>query len=101
MPAFSTEVPNPLGQEAATEKLKNFMETVRSKYGDQISNLEEAWEGSVLNFSFTTYGFGISGVMNVQDDKVALDGKLPFAAMAFKGRIEETIRTELSKQLNA
>jgi len=101
MPGFSTEVPNPLGQEAATEKLKNFMGTVRSKYGDQISNLEEAWEGSTLNFSFTTYGFAISGVMDVQADKIGLQGTLPFAAMAFKGRIEETIRTELEKQLNA
>ncbi len=101
MPGFSTDVPNPLSQEAATAKLKNFMGTVKEHYGDKISNLEESWEENKLNFSFTTFGFAISGVMEIEEEKVALQGTLPFAAMAFKGQIEETIRTELEKQLNA
>ena len=100
MPSFSTEVSHGLGKETAVERLKGFLDRVRERYQNQVSDLEESWEQDVLNFAFKTYGFNIAGNVAVEEDKVCLDGNLPFAAVAFKGKIEQSIQDELSKALS-
>jgi hypothetical protein len=101
MPAFSTQVEHQLGREKATERLKGFLEKVRDRYQSQVSNLEGAWSDNVLTFAFTTYGFKIKGTLVADETTVALNGELPFAAIMFKGRIEQSIRDELAKALAA
>ena len=100
MPAFSTEVPHSLGKEEATERLKGFVAKVQQRYADQVSNMEGEWQGSVLTFSLTTYNFTISGTLTVEDDVVRLQGNLPFAALAFRGKIESSIATEIERALS-
>ena len=99
MPGFSTEVPHSLGQEQATERLKRFVDLVRERYQDQVSQIDGSWEDNKLGFSFTTYGFKISGDLTVEESVVIMDGKLPFAAVAFRGKIEQGIKSELEKAL--
>ena len=99
MPGFNTEVPHQLGKEPAKERLKGFLDNVRTQYKDQVSNLQESWEGDTLKYSFKTYGFTISGDLLVQEDVIQMTGKLPIAAMAFRGKIEQSIRSELEKLL--
>jgi len=100
MPAFSIEVPHSLGEQVAVEKLKGFLDGVHEKFKDQISSIEGEWTGNVLNFSFTTYGFSIGGTMTVEESVVRLEGQLPFAAVAFRGKIEESIRKEMQNALD-
>ena len=99
MPGFSINVPHQLGQEKATERLKGFFSKVREKYQSQVSNLEETWDDNQLVFSFKTYGFAIKGTGTVLPETVVFSGELPFAAVAFKGKIEQSIREELLKEL--
>ena len=99
MPAFSTQVAHELGQHQATEKLKTFLDGVAEKYKDQVSKLEGNWEENVLNFSLTTYGFNITGTLTVEEEVARLDGQLPFAAVAFKGKIQQGIAGELERAL--
>ena len=47
----------------------------------------------------TTYGFTISGKLTVDDSSARIEGQLPFAALAFKGKIEKSIAEEMQKQL--
>jgi hypothetical protein len=97
MPSFSTEVPHGLGQEETTFRLKTFLERVRERYKDQVSNLKGEWINNQLAFSFTTYGFAIQGTLLVESDLVKLNGSLPLAAAVFRGKIEESIRSEIEK----
>ena len=99
MPKFSTSVPNPLGKENARSAVAGLLDRVTEKYGDQVSALEQSWEGDTLNFSMTTYGFNITGNLVVAEEAVKIDGDLPFAAAMFKGKIEGSIRNELEKCL--
>ena len=99
MPSIKMDVPHQLGQEEASNRLKGLLEKVRDRYGNQVSNLNESWDNNTLTFSFKTYGFDINGNVAVESDKVELEGGLPFAAVAFKGKIEQTIREELEKVL--
>jgi hypothetical protein len=99
MPKSTVSVNHSLGQERAIELLKRFLPRIRDKFQGQVSDLEESWTDNVLNFSFKTFGFKIEGKMDVAEDSVKLEQNLPLAAMMFKGKVEEAIRTELGKLL--
>ena len=101
MPSFSTKVPHSLPKNDVVERLKGLLQKVRDKYGDQVKDLEEQWdeEAGTLSFKFRTYGFNIKGDVAVDEENVALKGDLPFAAVMFKGRIEQTISEEIKRCL--
>ena len=99
MPAFRTEVPHSLGKDEATEKLKAFIDQVRERYKDKVSAVDGTWHENKLDFSLTTFGFKITGELTVEDTLAVLEGQLPFAAFAFKGKIEQDIKIALEKAL--
>ena len=99
MPKMSLSVPHQLGREEATQRVAKFLEKVRERYQDKLSDLEGEWNENQLTFGFATYGINVKGTMTVQESSVDLDGDLPFAAMMFKGKIESSIRDELTKLL--
>ena len=99
MPGFDIAVPHQLGQQEAASRLKGFFQKVREKYQSQVTDLEETWNDNILDFSFKTYGFAIKGTGTVEAENVQFKGELPFAAVAFRGKIEQSIREELSKEL--
>jgi hypothetical protein len=100
MPGFDITAPHDLGQEQAIERLKGFVGKIGQRFPDQVSNLQESWNGNVLDFSFTTYGFTIKGAATVEPSQVRLEGELPLAALMFKGKIEQSIRDEVGKVLS-
>ncbi|HEY1599847.1 MAG TPA: polyhydroxyalkanoic acid system family protein [Pirellulales bacterium] len=100
MPKMTFSVPNPLGQEVAIEKLKKFVPAIKERYQSQVSNLEESWTENTLNFGFSTFGFPIKGAITVEPATVKLDGDIPFAAMMFKGKIEQEFKEALNKLLS-
>ncbi len=100
MPGFGAEVSHTLGCDAATERLKGFADRLRQRYKDQIKNIEESWdEEGRLHFAFKSMGMKIKGTITIDDDGVKLEGSLPFAAIAFRGKIESEIRRQLEKAL--
>ena len=100
MPTFNTEVAHQLGQEQATERLKQFLEQVREQYKDFVTDLQGNWTDNILTFSFKTYGFKIDGTLTVDDQAARLAGNLPFAALVFRGKIEQSIASELRRELS-
>ena len=99
MPSFNTEVLHELSQEQAIDRLKGFLDRVKEHYKDQVSRLEESWADNVLSFSMTTYGIKIDGSLTVEEERVAVAGSLPFIALPYKGRIQDSITSELKKAL--
>ncbi|MEX0679100.1 MAG: polyhydroxyalkanoic acid system family protein, partial [Pirellulales bacterium] len=99
MPSLTITVPHSLGAEEATTRLKTFFEKLKQQHQDKMSNLEEQWEGNRLDYAFSTFGFNIKGDLNIEPGEVRVNGSLPFAAMMFKGKIEQSVRDELEKVL--
>lgn len=99
MPSFGTEVSHSLNKEEAIERLKSFVENVAAQYKDQVSKMDGGWEDNILKFSITTFGFTINGDLTVEDDTARVAGQLPFPAMPFRGKIENSIADELKKAL--
>lgn len=99
MPKLSIAVAHSLTQDEAAQRLKGFLERVRSKYENQVSDLHEEWGDHAGTFGFKAMGFSVKGNVAVEPDQVKVDGDLPFAAMMFKGKIEQTIRENLTRLL--
>lgn len=99
MPSMKLSVPHSHDKEVAAEKLKSFMTKMKEFYGDHISDLRETWVGNSLQFGFSAKGLKVSGQVDVEDDQVKVDSKLPLAAMMFRGRIEKSVREAIVKAL--
>lgn len=100
MPNLAMSVPNPLGQQEASQRLKSFLAKLKERHQDKVSNLEENWpDEHHLSYSFSTYGFSVKGDAIVEQDAVKLNATIPFTAMMFKGKIEQAIRDELTRLL--
>jgi putative polyhydroxyalkanoic acid system protein len=99
MPSLSITTPHSLTPEEALARLKTFFEKLKARHSDKISNLEESWQDNQLNYAFSTYGFHIKGDLSVEPGEVKVSGTIPFAAMMFKGKIEQSVREELEKLL--
>lgn len=99
MPSLTINTPHSLGAEEAKSRLQKLFGKLKEQYQSQISNLEEKWDDNRLEYSFSTNGFNIKGDMTVEPNEVKVNGSLPFAAMMFKGQIEQTVKSELEKLL--
>ena len=97
MPKFNLDVPHALGAEEARHRLERFAEALHSKYSDQVSDLNQSWNGDSLSFGFKTFGFKIGGTIDVAEDQLRVNGDLPLSAMMFKGKIESAVRDQLSR----
>ncbi len=104
MPKFNFAVPHTVGLEKAKTDLRAYLEKMREYASDKVNDMQEDWSkwdtDHVVNFSLKTFGMAIKGAMTVQADKVAVDGEIPFAAMMFKGKIEEGFRDMVNRALS-
>ncbi len=99
MPGFSVQVSHPLDREAAVAKLAGLIDSLRHKYKDTASDVQGSWAANVLTFSLKVMGFAIQGKVTVEDKQALVEGKLPLAAAMFRGRIEQSIKAEMEKEL--
>jgi putative polyhydroxyalkanoate system protein len=97
MPKFGVRVPHTLTKDEARSRLERFIDVLKAKSGNQVSDLQQAWEGDTLKFHFKTFGIAIDGGITVAENELDLAGDLPFAAMIFKGKIESEIREQLER----
>jgi putative polyhydroxyalkanoate system protein len=97
MPKFNVDVPHSLTADDARARLGRFADALADKFKDKISELEQHWEGDALAFRLKTYGIPLEGRITVDENRLHLAGDLPFSAVMFKGKIENSIRDELTK----
>jgi hypothetical protein len=93
------EIPHALSADEAKGRLERMAESLQSRYGDQVKDMNQSWAGNLLAFGFKTMGMRFDGTVGVEDNKVVLNGDLPFAAMMFKGKIESEIKSQLERLL--
>lgn len=99
MPKIKIEVPHQLTAEDAKSRLQKKAEFLEGRFGEQVKDMTQSWNGNVLNFGFKTMGLRFDGTVDVEDNRVVVNGDVPFAAMMFKGKIESEIREQLEHVL--
>jgi hypothetical protein len=99
MANLKIKIPHELNQEEAQKRIKKLLSETKEDHGDKISNLHERWDNNVGTFSFTTYGFDLSGTLTVNKSSVDLDADVPFAVMIFKDKIKNLIQEKAAELL--
>ena len=99
MPSLQLEVPHALGQEEATQRLKDRFGQVKEEHAGKISDLEECWNGNTLEFGFKTFGIQVKGTAVSGPSEVKVQAQLPLTAMMFKSTIEKQLGDELKNLL--
>ena len=64
-----------------------------------MKDVQGTWAENVLSFAFKSLGLSFKGTLEVGPTTAKINGSLPFAAIAFKGKIEQTIKHELAQAL--
>jgi len=99
MPKIELNIPHELSQSEALTRIQNFLPDLKTEHSDKIKDLEESWNGNTGEFKFKISGFKVSGTLQVGEDFVLINGELPFAALLFKGMIENSIREKAMELL--
>lgn len=91
------EIPHKTSQAAALVRVKHGLDEARSKMGDQAEIHEERWDGNTLHFDATAQGQRISGTLEVGENTLLIDAKLPLMLRLFEGRIERELKAQLGR----
>ena len=95
MPTLTMQTEHNLGRDEAIRRLKEKFTDARERFGSQVADLEETWDGDRFTFGFRAMGMKIAGTITVEEALVRMATELPLAAMLVKGMIESRIREEL------
>ena len=66
-------------------------------FGHHAEQAEHEWQGDTLHFKGKARGLSLEGTVEITDDVVILDGKLPLIAKPFEGRIRQQVEAEAEK----
>ena len=100
MPKFNVSVDHETPLPDAIAKLKNFSEQIRKDSPVELTDVTENWDtNGNLEFAFKAMGMTISGSVVTSDSQVVVAGKLPFAAVPFRGQIEQQIKKQVLSAL--
>ena len=86
-------------KEEATERAKKFLTKLKEENGSRVDNLQENWNGSTGNYSCTFNGMKFAAKIDVKDDEVVVDGKVPFLMKPFSKMFENAIRDSMEKAM--
>lgn len=90
-------VPHHTTKEKARQIVERKIDALLASYGAQAEHAEHQWTGDTLAFKGKARGFSVEGTVEITDDSVILDSKLPLLARAFEGRIRQTVEHEAEK----
>jgi Putative polyhydroxyalkanoic acid system protein (PHA_gran_rgn) len=87
-------VPHKTTKANARAKVEQKLGALLGQFGSKADELEHEWTGDTLHFKGKARGFSVSGTLEVTDQEVVLDGKLPLIAMPFEPKIKEAVKRE-------
>ena len=99
MPKMELTVPHNLSQEEALQRIKTMLGQDKAKHPDRFSDVGETWSENGGEFSAKIMGMDVSGQLAVTPTEVHLTGTIPFAALPFRGQIEDTLEEQAHQLL--
>ncbi len=91
MVEIETSVIHQLGDQAALDRLHQMVDSLEDRYRDQVHRVETHWNGNEVELSFAAYGYNIKWHATVLEDRIALIGRIPTSARAYRSKIEQAI----------
>lgn len=86
-------------QKEAYQKIDSFLDKLVEEHSDLVYHPQKKWnkEKDKMDFSFESKGFYLSGNIKLEEGRLVLEGKLPWVAKLYSGKIEEMINKNLDE----
>lgn len=97
---MKVEINHNLPQDKALYCAEKIFKDLSEKYEDEFSDLVQNTENNKVSFAFKARGMKISGSITVNENDVAIESRLPFAAKLFQGLIEDKIKENADKLMD-
>ncbi len=100
MPNFAVVVDHESERPEVVSRLRDFSQKMLADLPVQLTELHEQWdEEGNLEFAFKAMGFKISGTVVTCEQSITVAGKLPFAAVPFRGAIENQLAESIRQAI--
>lgn len=96
---ISVRIAHQLGRDEARRRLQAGIADARTRFGDKVSQIEEAWQGDHLDFKVAALGQSIAGTMDVAEDHVQLEFSLPALLGMLGGKIKSYLQASGTRLL--
>ncbi|HEX8173050.1 MAG TPA: polyhydroxyalkanoic acid system family protein [Thermoanaerobaculia bacterium] len=87
-------VPHNTTRESARRIVDQRLGQLLGQFGQHADDVQHEWTGDTLRFKGKARGLSVEGTVEVTEAAVIIDGKLPFLAMPFEGKIREAVERE-------
>ena len=87
-------VPHRIDKATARKRIEERLHQMLATYAHHLSDVEHHWEGDRLLFSGKAKGMKAHGTVDITDNEVVIDGKLPLLARPLEPRIKSMIEKE-------
>ena len=87
-------VPHHTPRANARTTIEQKVAALLSQFGGRVDDLQQQWTGDTLEFKGKARGFKVEGTVEVTDEEIILEGKLPLMALPFEPRIREAVKRE-------
>jgi hypothetical protein len=87
-------MPHNMTKTEARSRVEQKLFALVSQFSHQAEDMQHEWIGDTLHFKGKARGMKVEGTVEVTDDSVIIDGKLPLIAMPFESRIKEAVQRE-------
>ena len=71
-------IPHNLGKAEATRRLQGGLGSLKTQFGDKIASIDESWLEDRMAFRVGAMGQSIAGHLDVMDDQVVVEVRLPW-----------------------
>jgi hypothetical protein len=95
MPSYRTEVAHPHGRSEALARLQRYSDQARG-----FSDLDGAWNDGTFTFAASVQGIRASGTLQVREEDVVVDVRLPLIAMPFAGWLPRLLKKALNRSVH-
>ncbi len=89
---LTVSISHRLGKAEAVRRLKSGLGSVRSDFGHVFTVHEETWTGDALSFRISALGQAASGTLDVREDHVLLEVRLPWLLHQIAEKAQALIR---------
>ena len=100
MAKLEIDIPHNLSAQEALKRIQGLLQQLQREQVGTVTDVSEVWDGNEGQFSFSAKGFDLSGKIKVEENRVNINGQLPFALSFFKGKISELIREKAGELLS-
>ncbi len=94
-------IPHNTDRQTARRRIDDRLQELLATYGHYLSEIEQKWEGDRLVFAGKAKGMKTHGTVDVTENEVIIEGKVPLLAKPFEPRIKSTIEREAAAMFEA